>query len=142
MPLRCIVLFVALLAAGCGDGRPPVYPAGGKVTVKGEPAAGALVVFHPRDPGRENDPKPVATVRDDGTFTLTTFAAEDGAPAGEYGITVVWNQKAKEKKFSLGDEGGGAGQDRLGGRYGDPRKPQITVTVTASGPNDFDLKLD
>jgi hypothetical protein len=142
MPRRALALAVTLVAlTGCGGGTPPVEKAEGTVTVKGQPAAGALVVFHPKDAGRENDPKPVATVRDDGTFTLTTFADGDGAPAGEYGVTVVWNAKGKEAKLSLSSEGG-AGADRLGGRYGDPRQPKLSATVKKGEPNTFKFALD
>ena len=136
----CTLLAAAALTAGCGgDGRPPTYPAAGKVAVNGQPAAGALVVFHPTAAARVNDPKPFATVAADGTYTLATFGSADGAPAGEYGVTVVWNVKAKEARIALGD--GPAVTDKLGGRYGDPRSPRLTATVTAAGPNAFDFDL-
>jgi hypothetical protein len=139
--MRLAILLAGLAAAGCGgDGRPARYPASGKVTVNGQPAAGALVVFHPKAADRANDPKPFATAADDGTFKLTTHDPDDGAPAGEYGVTVVWNVKAKESKISIGD-GGGPLVDKLGGRYGDPRGPKLSATVTAGGPNQFDFDL-
>jgi hypothetical protein len=34
--------------------------------------------------------KPRGQVEADGTFTLTTYEAGDGAPAGEYQVTVEW----------------------------------------------------
>src|SRR5262245_4488708 len=93
----------ALLVAGCGSGKPQTVPAGGKVLFhKATPAAGALVVFHPADPAAEKriGGKPFAKVKDDGTFALTTYAEGDGAPEGEYGVTVDWRGKAKDAKFS------------------------------------------
>jgi hypothetical protein len=111
------------------------------VTFKGQPCGGALVVFHPAEKGRENDPKPVATTKDDGTFTLSTFGENDGASAGEYGVTVVWNASAKSGKLSLGSEGDG-GADKLGGRYGDPRSPKLKASVTAAGPNQVVLAVE
>lgn len=132
---------IVLLIAGCaGDGHPPTYKTTGKVTFQNQPCNGALVVFHPLAAGRENDPKPVGTTRDDGTYSLTTFAEDDGAPEGEYAVTIVWNVKNPKVKFSLG-EGGGM-MDKLGGRYGNPKQPLLKATITAQENNthDFDLK--
>jgi hypothetical protein len=133
---------IALVAVGCGGGpkRPPTFAAKGTIKQKGQPVAGALVVFHPLDKGRENDAKPVATTKDDGSFALTTFDEGDGAPAGEYGVTVVWNEQPKAGKMSLSGEGG-SGTDRLGGRYGDPRSPKLKANVKADGTNDFAFEV-
>ncbi|MCY2938487.1 MAG: hypothetical protein NTV55_09025 [Planctomycetota bacterium] len=134
------VLFSTALLAGCGsDGHPPVYKAGGKVTVGGKPAAGALVVFHPLDKDRENGVKPVGIAQDDGTFQLTTHEASDGAYAGEYALTIVWNDDGKKAKFQISE--GAGGTDRLGGRYGNPRGSTLKKTVSKAGPNSFDLDL-
>ncbi len=133
----------AVFLTGCGGDRTPkTYIASGTVKSRGQSCGGALVVFHPTDKGRENDPKPVATVKDDGTFTLSTFGEGDGAPAGEYVVTIVWNRKPKEGKISLSSEGGGGGTDRLGGRYGDPRSPKLKATVNAAGPNSFEFTVE
>src|SRR5262245_11743460 len=40
---------IAVACGGCGKGRAPVYPVTGQVLVKGAPADGAFVVFHPQD---------------------------------------------------------------------------------------------
>ena len=73
-----------LLVAGCsgGDGRVPVYPVMGQVTVGGEVPEAALVVLYPAQGGGENELRPSAKVNQDGSFTLTTYEADDGAPAG------------------------------------------------------------
>lgn len=139
---RCVWLGLAVLLAGCGGGpaRPAAVPAKGKVSLKGQPVGGALVVFHPKAPGREQAEKPFATTKDDGTFALTVYEEGDGAPEGDYGVTVVWNKAAKAAKMSLGGEGGG-GTDQLGGRYADPRNPKLTATVKKGGPNEFAFEL-
>ena len=130
------------LLVGCGgSGNPKTYAVSGKVMFRGKPCDGALVVFHPTAKGRENDPKPVATVAEDGTYKLTTFEANDGAPEGDYGVTIVWNEKAKDKKFSLTGEGA-TGADKFAGRYGDPRNPKQKASVKSSGTNQFDFNLE
>ena len=135
---------VALSLAGCGgDGKPATHPVTVTVTYKGQPAAGALVVFHPADPAREKalGGKPFGTVKADGTLSVTTYNEGDGAPEGDYGVTVQWNEPAKASKISLGEEGS-ATRDKLGGRYGDPRTPKFRFTVKKGEPNSLELKLD
>lgn len=92
-------------ACGCGDGvdsglKVPVFPVKGKVTFEGEPASGAFVVFHPKTPPKPGDTpsSPRATVQPDGTFVLTTATEGDGAPAGEYAVTVQWMKPVKQGK--------------------------------------------
>lgn len=133
--MRGIWAAVALLAGvGCGgDRRPPVFAATGKLTAttaKGvAPAAGATVTFVSKA-----DPKaalPTATVAADGTFTLSTFEPGDGAPAGDYAVTVYWPAAGR---MTLGEA---AGPDQLGGRYADPKTSKLSATVTPAGPNQF-----
>src|SRR5262245_1990400 len=95
-PTRLAAAAALLALAGCGsDAKPKTFPVKGVLTHKGkqgeQPAAGALVVFHPVGIQVHEANRPMATVRSDGTFALSTFGREDGAPAGEYYVTVVWN---------------------------------------------------
>jgi hypothetical protein len=86
------VLFVLALAPGCSKKsapRLPVHPVAGQVTFNGQPAPGAFVVFHPKDPA-SGCPSPNAVADKQGNFSLSTYAAGDGAPVGEYVVTVVW----------------------------------------------------
>jgi hypothetical protein len=84
-------LFVGL--AGCGSSqngdRLPVFPASGKLVYDGRPLDGAFVVLHPK--GAANGraaPRPHAQASADGSFTLTSYESNDGAPAGDYTMTV------------------------------------------------------
>jgi hypothetical protein len=89
-----LVGILALTAVACSKsgGRKPVYPVKGKVQFDGRPAEGALVVFHPVGAaGAEGNPH--ATVAADGTYTLTTYDSGDGAPEGDYLVTVEWWQR-------------------------------------------------
>lgn len=152
--MRNALLFGSLavlltLLAGCGgSSKPAAVKAGGKVVYrKNTPTPGALIVFHPLDPNFEKTigGKPFATVRDDGTFALTTYEEGDGAPAGEYGVTVDWKGPKKDKgaKFALSGEGGGSsGPSVLNPKYGDPQNLVIKVTVKPGQANDFTIDVD
>jgi hypothetical protein len=87
---------VALLAglavlAGCGGkGRTPVYPAEGQLLIGGKPAVNVFVMLTPVDGGPDSL-RPSATTDLEGKFKLTTYDAYDGAPAGEYVVTLLYD---------------------------------------------------
>lgn len=91
---------VVLNSAGCGSAskleQVPVVPVTGKVLFQGQPTPGALVVYHPVAEGALAAPPAQATVRDDGTYALTTYTANDGASPGEYKVTVEWRKMVTE----------------------------------------------
>jgi hypothetical protein len=137
-------MFLSLCGCG-GDGKPAPVPATGKVMFnKTTPPVGALVVFHPKDPAlaKAMSGTPIAKVQEDGTFALTSYAQGDGAPPGEYGVTIDWRPEPKNKpKFTLTEEGGGA-KPALKPKYGDPSNPAFTVTVKKGEKNDFVFEVD
>ena len=139
-----VVLFCCcLFAVGCGSGKPQTLQVSGSVKTKdGKPCDNALVVFHPQEAERVNAPKPFAKTDAQGHFILTTEAEGDGAPAGKYGVTVVWHGDGKEAKFSLSGEGKGGGADKLNGRYANPRSPVLLVEVVRDSANRFDLAVE
>src|SRR5262245_42477737 len=108
------------------DGRRPVYPVRGQVLVSDKPAEKAFVVFHPAGAQDPQALRPYGHARADGSFKLTTYAADDGAPAGEYLVTVVW----------LAPGGGEDPPDLLKGRYRDPAASPFKVTVQ-QGPTEL-----
>src|SRR5262245_9309643 len=81
---------LALWAAGCGSGRRAVDPASGQVVAGKDkkPATGAMVMFHPVHEDGGPIYKPVAYVDEQGQYQLTTYTKGDGAPAGEYVVTL------------------------------------------------------
>ncbi len=89
-----------------------------------EPAAGALVVFHPVEADVEPTLRPVAYVDEAGNFELTTYDRGDGAPSGEYVITVEWREKPATP-FSADNEG----KDRLRGKFANPDASKFRFTV-------------
>jgi hypothetical protein len=66
------------------------HPAGGRLTVGGNALAGATVALHKWNPETEKFVSVCDGLTDEsGRFQLTTYARFDGAPVGEYAITVV-----------------------------------------------------
>jgi hypothetical protein len=123
-----------LLLAGCpeADKRLPTHPVRGQLFVGGKPAAGAVVQLD----GESAELKglcPHGIVGADGTYRLTTYRTDDGAPSGTYALTVTWPSPPKPGH----DEDG---PDRLNGRYANPQRPVRRVSV-GPGVNDLE-RLD
>jgi hypothetical protein len=87
-----LVAGLALLTTACGGKTGPkeVFPVKGQVLVDGKPASYATVIFHPVGESGPEVVKPRAQVDGDGKFTLSTYGSNDGAPAGDYSVTVEW----------------------------------------------------
>lgn len=122
----------AALLAGCGKPEPgekPVFPVSGAVLVDGKPAKGAVVMFHPLPitQGRFDMVRSRGTVQDDGTFKLSTYKNDDGAPEGEYAVTVYWPGKRQGKKAD--DDTNDLPPDQLGLRFNDPAKTALKAHV-------------
>lgn len=138
------VAVVALAAVGCTPPGPALHPTRGKVLVNKQPAAGALVVFHPKG-GAADALRPSAVTADDGTFEVGCGAVGAGAPAGEYDVTVIWDPASPTVQGKVGGMGGGESKqngDKLGGRYAAVGKSGLTARVEAK-TNDlpaFELK--
>jgi hypothetical protein len=125
--------FSCLLVASCGcgesgDKRMAVYPVTGSVAVKGQPAEGAQVVFFRADESLHGTghPLPTGVVGPDGKFMLSSYAVNDGAPAGEYEITVVWPDVVKSTDSETEPP---LARDRLKDRYAVPSQSGLKATV-------------
>lgn len=82
-------LAVALLATlGCSKEtvNPETIPVSGVVTLNGDPIEGAQIAFLSTD-GKSRGG--FATSKDDGSFSASTFQANDGVLPGKYSVTVV-----------------------------------------------------
>src|SRR5262249_15361691 len=110
------------------------YPVRGKVFFEGSPPSEAMVTFHLLNTTTKKfDRAGDALVEPDGSFTLSTYTANDGAPVGEYAVTVVWS-----KPFV--DAQGKPGPNLLPERYSKPDTSDLRVKVK-DGTNDFVLEL-
>jgi serine/threonine-protein phosphatase CPPED1 len=114
------------------------HPARGKVYLDGAPVADAEVAFHllVTDPKtKKTTPRRTADALTDadGSFLLSTYSAFDGAPPGEYQMTVVQRQP----RF---DAAGRPGQNLLPGRYAAPGTSGLKGEVR-TGQNEFIFNL-
>lgn len=128
--MRYFLLAFPLLTLGCVEpekkdaGRVSVFPVEGRLLVAGEPAAKAQVVFHPLG---ESVFRPVAFTDADGRFRLMTYTAGDGAPAGEYAVTIFWENEADPLDGCVCPDP--AAHDRLGGLYFEAKTTALRATV-------------
>lgn len=125
----CVVLACATIA-GCSSEaeRTPVFKTSGKVIYQNAPVAGAFVVLHPKGAAKPEDPRPSAIVRDDGVFEATTFESADGAPAGDYIVTI------EHRKLIKYDGDWQPGPNVLPAKYENPATSGIEIHV-AEGQN-------
>jgi hypothetical protein len=93
-----------------------------------------MLVFHlVTDPAKKPVRAADALVEPDGTFTLSTYTANDGAPAGDYVVTVVWPKP-------LYDDLGKPGPNQLPANYAKVETTPLKAIVKA-GANDFTFEL-
>lgn len=120
--IRCASLAACALAAGCGgeEWQVATHPATGRITINGEAPAGALVQLHSIG-GKvdERDSRPWGKVREDGTYSLSTYETGEGAPPGTYAITVTWPTDPKVP-FA---------PDRLKYKYSRPEQSKWQATI-------------
>jgi hypothetical protein len=133
-----IALFitVALLAAGCQQEPGALTPVTGRVTFKGVPLRGGLIVFVPDAGKGENGPIAHSKIAEDGTYNLFTGDAA-GAHAGWYQVTVsspgpATNQTGQPSNSS---------ESIVPGKYSHPELSKIACKIDAHQANSFDFDL-
>lgn len=112
-----------------------VHPARGRVHMEGSPAADAVVTLYRLDGDKDKKPVRVADglVEADGTFVLSAFTAFDGAPEGDFLVTVI-------QRSPLFDKEGKPGPNILPERYSKPETTPLKAAVKA-GNNEFTFEL-
>lgn len=132
---RVILVAIGMAALGingCSPERPPLYPVKGQVFWKGKPAAGAMVFLNPvlakevsgRSPVTE---RPMGRVEDDGSFEISTFGKKDGAPVGQYRVTLLWTKRTGPNED---DE-----ESLLPAEFMDPTRSSLPVVEVREGVN-------
>jgi hypothetical protein len=107
--------------AGCSQSQLPVYPVSGQVAYEDEIPHGALVVLHPLS--NELKVRPRGEVDSAGRFQIGTYSENDGAPAGEYFVTITWN------KYIVDAEDYKPGPNVLPEMYADAATSPLTIEV-------------
>jgi serine/threonine-protein phosphatase CPPED1 len=116
--------------------RKPTHPVTATVFLDGSPLPGAYVTFFAID--AKDSKKKAAHVTDalteaDGSFTVGTYKAGDGLPAGDYKVTVVLREPFFEPSGKMG-------VNRLPERYATVAATGLTAQVK-TGKNHFVFEL-
>src|SRR5262245_35874294 len=121
-----------LCSLSCSSGQRKVYPVRGTVLCDGKPAEGAEVALSALDASQPMKEVPRGRVKADGSFAIGTYAPEDGAPAGEYKVLILWLPPDAGENFMKT----GRYPNKLPDEYGNPMTTPFKVQVK-EGPNDL-----
>lgn len=90
----CLILTgIVLVVSGCGERKPPAYPAQGRVAfANGSPIHTGTIELKSREHGIHAR----GVIQPDGTFVLSTYSKDDGAVAGTHDCVVVQLVLAEE----------------------------------------------
>jgi hypothetical protein len=137
--------------------RAQVYLTEGRVLHQGQPVAGAELVFVPEDECK-NLYRPQAKTDANGAFKLTTYSANDGAPAGRYKVRLTClpeNPESFVPEVNQGPRGKlptqtaprvvtyqDTNKDRFANRYSDPNSSGLSAEVKTDGANNLTIHLD
>ena len=129
--LSCCVL----LGTSCGKKNPPVFEVRGQVLYEGKPVPAAFVALHPREEKPTAVIRPSATTDKGGWFVLSSYHADDGAPEGDYAVTVEW------RKTTVVDGDLVLGPNVLPARYSKPATSGLHISVQRGSNEDQVLRL-
>ena len=125
-----ITAVVAMCLAGCGEGGVPgatkTYPVKATITLDGKEFGPARLTF--LNPDDAKAPTPAGTADEDGNITVTTYKEGDGMPAGTYKVKINPDPMLPAPSHPQ--------------VYDTHESSTLSVTVTATGPNEFTLKMD
>lgn len=128
------IILVLLLLAGCSDDRVAVYPTSGTVTFgDGEPVRNGVIEFE----SIEHGTTATGRINEDGTFTLGTYSADDGAAAGSHrviAIQVIINDGLVKHHKDHGRA--------VPPRYASYETSGLTAEVKAADENSIAVQLD
>jgi len=145
------MLFGACLApvAGCGESRPATAPVSGRVTFEGRPLpGGGSILLVPIDAAGNALPgkAAMATVAEDGTYTLGTYGADDGAIIGQHRVEVRQNRVLRPAEYAEDEmkmtrpEVRLPEADRIPDVYFGPNSPLRAKVEDKDNQIDFDLE--
>jgi hypothetical protein len=136
MRVHFLLIFAVLSLSACEDkikpGSKQTFPVSGVVTVDGKPPGSPISISVHDEKGIDPDDPSVssALVKNDGSFTLSTYQDGDGVPVGKYTLTFFWGTwNAVSMSFG--------GEDKLKNRYRKAEDSPVTFEVDGSGPVDL-----
>jgi hypothetical protein len=134
---RLLLASWCVFLISCSDshrGHPAHYVTG-KILINGKPASGAQIVLIPVEDWGSQRVNPAADTKPDGSFVLTTYREDDGAPVGEYKVRIGWYKRTRRGDY---------GEDRLKGKYINPNASGLKATIEKSTRElpPFDLTAD
>jgi hypothetical protein len=133
---------VALLVAGCSEGGKPTAPVSGKVTLDGEAVTSGVLTFSPVASGAEAGKGASGVIQSDGSYTLTTYAAGDGAVIGTHRVLYTASGGASSEEDTASADASDSEHDE-----GPPASPYAGLTPKVSevevkaGGNEIDIEL-
>ena len=124
---RWLVLAPALFCLSCSGG-PKLNQVKGQVLYKNNPIRGAVVTFHLKGSDPLKAIPSSGMTQEDGTFTLTT-GQKEGAPAGEYVVTVIWPKENTPKEGKILNGPPPDVPNQLPAAYADRDKSKLTAEI-------------
>jgi hypothetical protein len=130
--LLLLAMLFLLSCGGCSnsESRLPTFAVTGQVLQNNKPVPNATVVLHPVN--GDSTTKPRGKTDAQGNFKLTTYDLEDGAPSGEYLVTV-------EQWLTTNPEEGP--KNRLPSKFSKPESSLLTAKVDNNPNNTLKLEL-
>lgn len=127
-------VFLMLLICGCKQvtitPAPKTVPVSGKVTLaSGTPLTGGRIIFKPKQASVQ---EAVGEINKDGTFTLSSYAKDDGAVPGEYTVVI--------EKLSYKTGNAVPVYVNFPAKYADSKTSDLVVTVQENGIYNILLK--
>lgn len=98
---RRLLIPAVIFMHGCGGDQPLQstdvnrVPVSGRVVAGRQPVPGAIVTLQPKFEWNPDLPKPKAVTEADGSFEIGTVMTGDGAPPGEYLVSIASPEAAK-----------------------------------------------
>lgn len=132
---RFVLLCCCVAVLGCGGEEPfrkATSPVKGKVTVDGAaPGSEIQIVCHFLGTADTQHPTYSQAATDaEGNFSISTYEAGDGIPAGDYVLVFTWRDyNVMARSYT--------GPDKLKNRYSDPMTSPIKLTVKDGEPLDM-----
>lgn len=126
------LLLFCSLALGCGKtGEFETAPVTGTVTLNGTPLSKGTVTFIP-----EHGKMATGSIQPDGTFSLSTYAAGDGAIVGKCRAAVTVLAGAGEANEDKPRQ-----KSPVPGKYAAPETSGLEYEVSSTSKNSFHIEL-